>query len=59
LPSDQVPSYWLQYAQEHIALINPATPTESLEGTSVPAQTEAAATPGPGLTPTPSPTPKK
>jgi hypothetical protein len=60
LPPDQVPTYWLQYAEEHVTLINPATPSETPEGTNQPAQTETTTgTPGPNRTPTPSPTPKK
>ncbi len=60
LPPEQVPAYWRQYAQEHIELINPTTPTGSLESTSLPDQTQApAGTPRAELTLTPSPTPKK
>jgi tetratricopeptide (TPR) repeat protein len=49
LPADQVPEDWRIFAQEHLNIINPPTPTITPTRTPIPTQTIT-------LTPTPNPT---
>jgi hypothetical protein len=44
LPPEQIPAYWRTVAQEHLNVINPATPTETYTSTPILIET---ATPSP------------
>jgi tetratricopeptide (TPR) repeat protein len=54
LPPDHVPEDWRTYAQEHLDLINPHTPSKTPTITPIPTQAESpTSTPLSNITPTP------